>query len=216
VPARKRTDPLSAEAVIEAGLAVTRRDGLSALTMRAVAAELQVTPMAIYYHVADKEQLVRAVVKEVTRHQVPLEQSEDGWQLGLRHYLLSGWEVMTRYPGISAHLLALPTFGTTTAGLETGIRFFKEAGFSDRSARKAWTFTHTYLHGRLNVDSHLHGPSGDPVRFIGVHSREHVEFAIDAMVAGLEALLVAEQNAEKAPRRRPRSSVPHRAGKVPT
>jgi hypothetical protein len=68
----------------------------------------------------------------------------------------------------------------------------------------------------LSVDSHLHGPSGDPVRFVGIHSREHVEFAIDAMAAGLEALLVAEQKAEKAPLRRPRWNVPRRAGKVPT
>src|SRR5688500_17688729 len=58
---RRRLSPL------EAALAVVRRDGPEALTMRSVAAEAGVTATALYRHYADKEALLRAVVGEAYR-----------------------------------------------------------------------------------------------------------------------------------------------------
>jgi AcrR family transcriptional regulator len=58
---RRRVAPL------DAALAVVRRDGPDALTMRTVAAEAGVTATALYRHYADKEALVRAVVGEAYR-----------------------------------------------------------------------------------------------------------------------------------------------------
>jgi AcrR family transcriptional regulator len=49
---------------LEAALAVVRRDGPEALTMRNVAAEAGVSATALYRHFAAKEDLVRAVVGE--------------------------------------------------------------------------------------------------------------------------------------------------------
>ncbi|MFE9578679.1 TetR/AcrR family transcriptional regulator [Nocardia sp. NPDC006044] len=48
-----------------AALAVIDRDGLSALTMRAVAKELHMATMALYRYVADREELEVLVVDEV-------------------------------------------------------------------------------------------------------------------------------------------------------
>jgi AcrR family transcriptional regulator len=56
---RKRGDDL-----LPAAMAVLRRDGPDALTMRNIAAEAKVTPTAFYRHFADKDALVRAVVRE--------------------------------------------------------------------------------------------------------------------------------------------------------
>jgi AcrR family transcriptional regulator len=57
-----RPRSLSPEAVAEAALAIIDRDGLAALSMRAVAVELGVATMALYRYVADREQLERLVV----------------------------------------------------------------------------------------------------------------------------------------------------------
>lgn len=49
---------LSRDAVVSAALQVIDRDGIDALTMRRVARELDSSPMAIYRHVRDKDQLL--------------------------------------------------------------------------------------------------------------------------------------------------------------
>ncbi|MCU1461832.1 MAG: tetR1 [Acidimicrobiales bacterium] len=44
---------------------IVRKDGRDALSMRRLAAELGVTPMALYHHVADKPALMDALIEQV-------------------------------------------------------------------------------------------------------------------------------------------------------
>jgi AcrR family transcriptional regulator len=55
---RGRPPRLSREAVTDAARAIVERDGIDALTMRRVARELGSSPMAIYRHVRDKDELL--------------------------------------------------------------------------------------------------------------------------------------------------------------
>jgi TetR/AcrR family tetracycline transcriptional repressor len=59
--AAARTPAITREALAAAGMAVLRREGLDALSMRKVAAELGVRAASLYYHVQDKEQLLDLV-----------------------------------------------------------------------------------------------------------------------------------------------------------
>jgi AcrR family transcriptional regulator len=58
---------IEVEAVLAAALAVYARDGLTGLTMRGVAKELEVSPNALYSHVKSKEDLVDAVIDALLR-----------------------------------------------------------------------------------------------------------------------------------------------------
>jgi Bacterial regulatory proteins, tetR family len=53
-----RTAQISRAAILSAGLAIADEHGLSAVTMQAVARRLRVTPMALYRHVANKDDLL--------------------------------------------------------------------------------------------------------------------------------------------------------------
>jgi AcrR family transcriptional regulator len=57
---------LSGETVIAAAAAVAERDGFGRMSLRAVAAELGVSPTAIYHHVAGKDELIDAVADAFT------------------------------------------------------------------------------------------------------------------------------------------------------
>jgi len=57
---------ITREALTEAGPAVLRREGLDALSMRKVAAELGVRAASLYYHVQDKEQLLDLLADGLT------------------------------------------------------------------------------------------------------------------------------------------------------
>ncbi len=58
-----RRDPLSREAVLLAAVAFADEQGLGALSMRQLAERLGVVPMALYKHVADKEDLIDGMVE---------------------------------------------------------------------------------------------------------------------------------------------------------
>jgi AcrR family transcriptional regulator len=60
IPQRRRTDVRAA--LIEAGERILERDGLSGLTVRAVAAEAGVAPQGVYNHLRDKDGLLLAVL----------------------------------------------------------------------------------------------------------------------------------------------------------
>jgi AcrR family transcriptional regulator len=167
--------------------------------MRAVAAELGVTPMAVYYYVADKDELVRLVAETISASRGPLRLGEGGWEESLRRHLLRIWEESTRYPGLGTYLINQPTLGVTPESLQEGIHFFEEAGFSPAAARLAWSFSMTYIHGRISVDAHLATEPNAP-RLEGLHARDYVAFGIDSVIAGLRQAL--ESDGRTVPRQR--------------
>ena len=167
--------------------------------MRAVSAELGVTPMATYHYVDDKEDLVRLVAKEVSASLIPLRLDEDGWEASLSRHLMSTWESYARYPGLGAHMIGLPTLGVTPEGLQDGIRFFEAAGFSPTAAPLAWSFALTYIHGRISVDARL-GHKPEAPRLDGLRARDYVEFGIEAVVQGLRTLRASDGQPGRPPR----------------
>jgi AcrR family transcriptional regulator len=57
--------PLTRQHIVSTAMAVVDRDGLKALSMRRLGAELGVDPMAVYYHIPNKEALLDAIVEAV-------------------------------------------------------------------------------------------------------------------------------------------------------
>jgi AcrR family transcriptional regulator len=73
-----RAPQISREAVLDAALRLADEQGLDAVTMHAVARRLQVTPMALYRHVDDKNALLDGLV-EVLLTEYPLPRAEGEW-----------------------------------------------------------------------------------------------------------------------------------------
>jgi AcrR family transcriptional regulator len=67
VAPRGRPARLSRDAVISAAEAVVRREGSAALSMRRVARDLDSSPMALYRHVQDKDDLLRQLLDRIAR-----------------------------------------------------------------------------------------------------------------------------------------------------
>jgi AcrR family transcriptional regulator len=58
-------EPLKREQIVSTALALVDRNGLKALSMRRLGAELGVDPMAVYYHIPNKQALLDAIVEAV-------------------------------------------------------------------------------------------------------------------------------------------------------
>ena len=61
----RRAEPLTRERIVGAALDLVDRAGLKALSMRRLGAALGVDPMAVYYHLPNKEALLDAIVEAV-------------------------------------------------------------------------------------------------------------------------------------------------------
>jgi AcrR family transcriptional regulator len=108
-PGGIQPDGLSLDRVVEAGRAIVRRDGLSALTVRAVADELGVTAPALYYHVpGGKQALIDLVVERVLTAHRPAPEPVPGesWIDRLERDVLRVASVETEFPGVMPYVMS--------------------------------------------------------------------------------------------------------------
>jgi AcrR family transcriptional regulator len=90
--------------VVAAALSVAQERGLSAMTMRSVAARLHVTPMTIYRHVQDKEALLDGVMGRLLS-EIEVPPNEWPWSERLRAMAQEFLAVANRYPTVFPLLL---------------------------------------------------------------------------------------------------------------
>jgi AcrR family transcriptional regulator len=127
---------LTTERVVEAALQAADEEGIDALSLRRLAAALEVTPMAIYRHVHDKAHLLDLMAERLLE-QVDLAPSEMAvWQDRLRRLLGSYQAVVAAHPATPL-LLSRPFVSEAALrGSEALLAILHSAGFdADRSVR---------------------------------------------------------------------------------
>ncbi len=122
---------LSKAAVVERGLALADAEGLEAVTIRRLAAELGVTPMALYWHISSKDELMSGLADAVWAKIDARIDPRDDWRLQLRRLLESLVRVLRAHPS-AAQLLAGGEKRTSDAALEateTILEALRRGGF---------------------------------------------------------------------------------------
>jgi AcrR family transcriptional regulator len=95
-----RRAPLSTDRVLRAAVALADDAGIDSLSMRNLAQELGVVPMALYKHVANKEQLLDGMVGVVVGEIDPPLRGVD-WRTAVRQRILSARQALLRHPWAS-------------------------------------------------------------------------------------------------------------------
>lgn len=89
--------PLNRAAVVSAAVALADREGLAGVSMRHLAGELGVVPMALYKHVADKDDLVAGMIDLVVAgYAAPPPGLE--WREGVRQRVLAARDALLEHP----------------------------------------------------------------------------------------------------------------------
>jgi len=106
-PERRRSGSsegaLGVPAIVAAGIAVADAEGLGALSMRRVAAELGAGPMSLYRHVRDKDELVLQMM-DAAISEVALPEPPADWHEGLEIAARALWTGFRRHPWLPAAL----------------------------------------------------------------------------------------------------------------
>src|SRR3954462_1221053 len=93
-----RRTPLSRERVLRTAVARADEAGLASVSMRALAQELGVVPMALYKHIANKDQLLDGMVDLVLGEIDPPDPGLD-WKSAVRQRILSARPAPLPHPG---------------------------------------------------------------------------------------------------------------------
>src|SRR5256886_8788277 len=95
IKARRRVQ-LSRDRVLRAAVALADNVGIEALSMRGLAQELGVVPMALYKHVANKEELLDGMV-DIVFSEIELPAGDLDWRSAMRRRAISTREALKRH-----------------------------------------------------------------------------------------------------------------------
>jgi AcrR family transcriptional regulator len=185
---RPRADGLTVERIIDAALAVVDREGLDALTMRRLAAELSTSSASLYRHVTGREELLTVVVDHVIgevryppRH-LPGRERVERLAIGLR-------EVLRSHPHLLAALAAAPLLGPNARrGTEHAIECLLDAGHPREVAVPAYLALVDFVLGSVYFDTGRAIPPG---------TDEVFRFGLTAFLDGLDGLDGLDQTRER-------------------
>jgi AcrR family transcriptional regulator len=106
--AERRTDALSKERIVEAAVEILDTEGESALTFRALAARLATGAGAIYWHVANKDELLATATDDVIARVVTTAVSGREPREAIRANALGVFDAIDAHPWVGTQLSREP------------------------------------------------------------------------------------------------------------
>jgi len=123
---------LSLERIVQAAMGIAAADGLAAVSMGRVAADLGVSTMALYRYVAAKDELLALMVDATAASPPAAPAPEEGWRAGLARWAWAELAVHRRHPwGLRIPISGPPATPNQIAWLEQGLRCLRDTGLAE-------------------------------------------------------------------------------------
>jgi AcrR family transcriptional regulator len=209
--------PLTRERVLLTAVDLADRDGAESLSMRKLAESLDVVPMALYRHVANKDELLGGMVDVVIGEIDPPLEGAD-WKTAIRARILSARRALLRHPWASRVMESRTTpTPVVLAYMDSMIGAFRTGGFSldlthhamHAMGSRMFGFTQELFNDTTDTDpaaeAEMWGSMANIYPYIfeifttishddrsivgaGCDDQFEFEFALDLMLEGLEKL----------------------------
>ncbi len=133
--------------MLEAAVTLADETGLERFSMRGLAQELGVVPMALYKHVANKDQLLDGMVDLVFGEiQLPPEEDLD-WRSAMRRRALSAREALRRHPWAIGMMESRAPGPANLRNHDAVMGCLRRAGFPFEQAIHAYSVQDAYIYG---------------------------------------------------------------------
>ena len=210
---RAGKEPLTRERILEAALSLVDEEGIEVLSMRRLAKELGVDPMAIYHHLPKKRALLSALIEQVfSEMRVPGSVENGSWRERVRAWACAFRDVARAHPKLVPHLATYPEAATeaTLESTEELYAAFEAARMPPRKIVGAVGVVVDYLNGFALAEAS--GALGEPneqremLEMLDARPQEELpamrrtlealpsgdlgtnfEFGLEVVLAGLEA-----------------------------
>ncbi len=143
-------DRLSRASVAEQALKLADTEGLDSVTIRRLAQDLGVTPMALYWHFKNKDELLLGIADHVLVGVKATRDPADPWLRQLRAMVESLVGVMRAHPSLPALLQAVDKEQTASFARATNdaLELLSRGGFT---LDEAWWIASYLLHGSIGL-----------------------------------------------------------------
>ena len=132
--------------VLQAAIALADQSGLQGFSMRGLAQELGVVPMALYKHVANKDELLDGIV-DIVFSEIDAPSPDEGWSSALRRRALSAREALKRHPWAIGLLESRQPGPANLRVHDAVMGCLRKAGFSFQTAIHAYSVQDAYIYG---------------------------------------------------------------------
>lgn len=138
---------LSKQRVTAEAVRIADREGVEGLSMRRLADALGAGAMSLYYYVANKDELLDAMI-DVVFDEIELPPHEDDWQSAMRVRALSAREVLRRHPWAIVLMESRTSPGPANLRHREALTAcLRNAGFSVVMATHANWLLDSYIYG---------------------------------------------------------------------
>lgn len=141
-----RRVPLSRDRVLRAAVALADAAGIESLNMRKLAQELGVVPMALYKHVANKEELLDGMV-DIVFSEIELPSGDLDWRSAMRHRAISTREALKRHSWAIGMMESRHPGPANLRNHNAVMGCLRKAGFSFKMAIHAYSVQDAYIYG---------------------------------------------------------------------
>jgi AcrR family transcriptional regulator len=138
--------PLRSTRVLEAAVAFADEAGLEAFSMRGLAQELGVVPMALYKHVANKDELLDGMV-DIVFSEIELPPADLDWRSAMRRRALSTREALGRHKWAIGMMESRHPGPANLRNHNAVMGCLRDAGFSFELAIHAYSLQDAYIYG---------------------------------------------------------------------
>jgi AcrR family transcriptional regulator len=146
-PTNARRTPLSRPRVLEAAVALADEDALEAFSMRRLAQELGVVPMALYKHVANKDELLDGMV-DIVFGEIESPSIGDGdWRAAMRGRAMSARAALKRHTWAIGLMESRSPGPANLRNHNAVMGCLREAGFGFEAAIHAYSVQDAYIYG---------------------------------------------------------------------
>ena len=156
--------PITPDSVADAALRIIDAQGLDGLTVRALAAELGVGTMTLYWYVRNKDEVLDLVTDRLLAG-VELPPVAPDWQAAVRDGAIAVRTALLAHPRAVPIIVGRGSFGPNGLRmLEGSIAIFRSAGFLDDDAADAYFAISNYVTGyctfeTAGIDAYAQGGS---------------------------------------------------------
>jgi AcrR family transcriptional regulator len=147
IPGTEPRTRLSRERVLRVAIAHADAGGLEALTMRRLAEEMRVAPMALYRHVASKDDLIDGMV-DIVFAEIDLPATGGDWRTAMRQRAISVHDALSRHRWAIGLMESRANPGPANLRHhDSVIGSLRAAGFDMEQVAHAYSVLDAYIYG---------------------------------------------------------------------
>ena len=184
---------ISRSQIVEAALRSLRTTGFEQMTIRSLAADLNVAPMSLYRYIRDKDDLMDEVVEELLIQSQPMPAATGTWQARLTVAAEGLRCLLVEEPGALYVYLRHPVISPTAIRrMELMLKILREAGYDTASSKTAYAALQTYTVGFAVLETSRAGwvPPEKTGRMakelLVITSPQHFASGLRYLLAGIE------------------------------